>query len=46
MGIRVVMIGIMVSGATYSYKDICPVVEVNDVAQLRAEMLRQLANNI
>ena len=46
MGIRVVMIGIMVSGATDSYKDICPVVEVNDVAQLRAEMLRQLAKNI
>ena len=46
MGIRVVMIGIMVSGATDSYKDICPVVEVNDVAQLRAEMLRQLAANI
>ena len=46
MGIRVVMIGIMTSGATDSYKDICPVVEVNDVAQLRAEMLRQLAKNI
>ena len=46
MGIRVVMIGIMTSGATDSYKDICPVVEVEDVAQLRAEMLRQLAKNI
>ena len=46
MGIRVVMIGIMAGGATDSYKDICPVVEVNDVAQLRAEMLRQLAKNI
>ena len=45
-GIRVVMIGIMTSGATDSYKDICPVVEVEDVAQLRAEMLRQLAKNI
>ena len=45
-GIRVVMIGIMASGATDSYKDICPVVEVEDVAQLRAEMLRQLAKNI
>jgi len=46
MGIRVVMIGIMAGGATDSYKDICPVVEVEDVAQLRAEMLRQLAKNI
>ena len=46
MGIRVVMIGIMAGGATDSYKDICPVVEVGDVAQLRAEMLRQLAKNI
>ena len=46
MGIRVVMIGIMAGGATDSYKDICPVVEVRDVAQLRAEMLRQLAKNI
>ena len=46
MGIRVVMIGIMVGGSTYSYKDICPVVEVEDIAQLRAEMLRQLAKNI
>ena len=45
MGIRVVMIGIMAGGATDSYKDICPVVEV-EVAQLRAEMLRQLAKNI
>ena len=46
MGIRVVMIGIMAGGATDYYKDICPVVEVEDVAQLRAEMLRQLAKNI
>lgn len=46
MGIRVVMIGIMAGGATDSYKDICPVVEVRDIAQLRAEMLRQLAKNI
>ena len=46
MGIRVVMIGIMSDGATDSYKDICPVVEVGDIAQLRAEMLRQLAKNI
>ena len=46
MGIRVVMIGIMAGGATDSYKDICPVVEVEDTAQLRAEMLRQLAKNI
>ena len=46
MGIRVVMIGIMSGGATDSYKDICPVVEVGDIAQLRAEMLRQLAKNI
>ena len=46
MGIRVVMIGIMAGGATDSYKDICPVVKVEDVAQLRAEMLRQLAKNI
>lgn len=46
MGIRVVMIGIMTSGATDSYKYICPVVEVEDTAQLRAEMLRQLAKNI
>lgn len=46
MGIRVVMIGIMAGGATDSYKDICPVVEVNDAAQLRAEMFRQLAKNI
>ena len=45
-GIRVVMIGIMSGGATDSYKDICPVVEVEDVTQLRAEMLRQLAKNI
>ena len=46
MGIRVVMIGIMAGGATDSYKDICPVVAVEDTAQLRAEMLRQLAKNI
>ena len=46
MGIRVAMIGIMAGGATDSYKDICPVVEVGDIAQLRAEMLRQLAKNI
>ena len=46
MGIRAVMIGIMAGGATDSYKDICPVVEVGDIAQLRAEMLRQLAKNI
>ncbi len=46
MGIRVVMIGIMAGSETDSYKDICPVVKVEDIAQLRAEMLRQLANNI
>jgi len=46
MGIRVVMIGIMAGGTTDSYKDICPVVKVEDIAQLRAEMLRQLAKNI
>lgn len=46
MGIRAVMIGIMAGGATDSYRDICPVVEVDDIAQLRAEMLRQLAKNI
>jgi len=46
MGIRVVMIGIMAGSATDSYKDICPVVAVEDIAQLRAEMLRQLAKNI
>ena len=46
MGIRVVMIGIMAGGATDSYRDICPVVEVGDIARLRAEMLRQLAKNI
>lgn len=45
MGIRVVMIGIMASGATDSYKDICPVVDVKPDS-LRAEMLRQLAKNI
>ena len=46
MGIRVVMIGIMAGSATDSYKDICPVVAVEDIARLRAEMLRQLAKNI
>ena len=46
MGIRVVMIGIMAGGATDYYKDICPVVAVGDIAQLRAEMLKQLAKNI
>lgn len=46
MGIRVVMIGIMAGSATDSYKAICPVVKVEDTAQLRAEMLRQLAKNI
>ena len=46
MGIRVVMIGIMAGGATDYYKDICPVVEVDDIDRLRAEMLRQLAKNI
>lgn len=46
MGIRVVILGIMAGGATDSYKDICPVVKVEDIAQLRAEMLRQLAKNI
>ena len=46
MGIRVVMIGIMTGSSTDSYKDICPVVSVEDIAQLRAEMLRQLAANI
>lgn len=45
MGIRVVMIGIMAGGATDSYKDICPVVDVKP-DNLRAEMLRQLAKNI
>ena len=45
MGIRVVMIGIMAGGATDSYRDICPVVEVKPDS-LRAEMLRQLAKNI
>ena len=46
MGIRVVILGIMAGGTTDSYKDICPVVKVEDIAQLRAEMLRQLAKNI
>ena len=45
MGVRVVMIGIMAGGATDSYRDICPVVEVKPDS-LRAEMLRQLAKNI
>lgn len=45
MGIRVVMIGIMAGGATDSYKDICPVVDVNPDS-LRAEMFKQLAKNI
>ena len=45
MGIRVVMIGIMAGGATDSYKDICPVVDVKPDS-LRAEMFRQLAKNI
>ena len=45
MGIRVVMIGIMSGGATDSYKDICPVVDVKPDS-LKAEMLRQLAKNI
>ena len=43
MGIRVVMIGI--DGVAYTYKDICPVVDVKPDS-LRAEMLRQLAKNI
>ena len=46
MGIRVVMIGIMAGGSTDSYKDICPVVAVEDIAKLRAEMFKQLAKNI
>ena len=45
MGIRVVMIGIMAGGATDSYKDICPVVDVKPDS-LKAEMFRQLAKNI
>ena len=45
MGIRVVMLGIMAGGATDSYKDICPVVDVKPDS-LRVEMLRQLAKNI
>ena len=43
MGIRVVMIGI--GGVASTYKDICPVVDVNPDS-LRAEMFRQLAKNI
>lgn len=43
MGIRVVMIGI--DGVASTYKDICPVVDV-EPDQLRAEMFRQLAKNI
>ena len=43
MGIRVVMLGI--DGVASTYKDICPVVDVNPDS-LRAEMLRQLAKNI
>ena len=43
MGIRVVMLGI--GGVASTYKDICPVVDVESDS-LRAEMLRQLAKNI
>ena len=43
MGIRVVMIGI--DGVASTYRDICPVVDV-EPDQLRAELFRQLANNI
>ena len=43
MGIRVVMLGI--NGVAYTYKDICPVVDVKPDS-LRAEMFRQLAKNI
>ena len=43
MGIRVVMIGI--DGVAYTYKDICPVVDV-EPDQLRAELFKQLAKNI
>lgn len=43
MGIRVVMIGI--DGVASTYKDICPVVNV-EPDQLRAELFRQLAKNI
>ena len=43
MGIRVVMLGI--NGVAYTYKDICPVVDVKPDS-LKAEMLRQLAKNI
>ena len=43
MGIRVVMIGI--DGVASTYKDICPVVDV-EPDQLRAELFRQLAKNI
>lgn len=43
MGIRVVMIGI--GGVASTYKDICPVVDV-EPDSLRAEMFKQLAKNI
>ena len=43
MGIRVVMLGI--NGVAYTYKDICPVVDVKPDS-LKAEMFRQLAKNI
>ena len=43
MGIRVVMIGI--DGVAYTYKDICPVVDVKPDS-LREELFRQLAANI
>lgn len=43
MGIRVVMIGI--DGVASTYRDICPVVDV-EPDQLRAEMFKQLAKNI
>lgn len=43
MGIRVVMIGI--DGVASTYRDICPVVDV-EPDSLRAEMFRQLAANI
>lgn len=43
MGIRVVMIGI--DGVASTYRDICPVVDV-EPDQLRAELFRQLAANI
>lgn len=43
MGIRVVMLGI--DGVAFTYKDICPVVDVKPDS-LRAEMFKQLAKNI